>query len=304
MVHSYMHKTGYAVLGVLLFFGAGEAMAQDGLYLSVGLGPARGIPMGVDATDNDVATTCDGWIVALDGTNEGCDPPPAEWSSDIGGGGTGAFASLALGYRWGRFRVEAEYSHAALPYDEVANLTATDDVSVDKSLQELAMADTRINTVSYGNLFANAYFDFAPDSRLSPFAGFGIGSSRVSIDYFNRWTRNSNPAAIATFDGHPQAEELNRKLAGTTSIAIAKLSDRVGSYQVLAGVNYLVGDAVSLDVTVRRVHYGAFDSGRRPWDQLRSHEPTRHPGGQQVTYAVFTDDLRMWVASLGMTYRF
>lgn len=83
---------------------------------------------------------------------------------------------------------------------------------------------------------------------------------------------------------------------------MVKPRDRVGAHQDLAGAHYQVGDTMSLEVTVRGIDFTASDSCRRAWGRVRRHEPTRCPGGPQVNYAVFIDDLRMWV--LGITYRF
>ena len=283
---------------------AGPAAAQNGPYLGLELGFGNGASMTVDGTDNDVATTCDGWIVPIDGTNAGCDPPPSAWSSDIDESGSGMSSGLVLGYRFGNIRAELEYAHSALTYDATADLAATDDVTVDKSQQELEAADTRIETVMHESFFANVYWDFSPDSNVSPYVGLGLGTSDASIDYFNRWKRNSNPAAITTFVGHPDADNLSRTLAGTTTIANVKLRDNVSAYQILAGVDLSVGDSVTLGLKARLVEYGDFDSGRLPWDQLRSHQSSRSPGGADVTYAASTGDLSMWGVSFGMKYSF
>ncbi len=280
------------------------AAAQNGPYLGLELGIANGASMTLDGTDDDVATTCDGWIVPLDGANVGCNPPDSTWSSDLDGSGAGMVGGLAVGYRFGNVRAELEYTHSALSYDVTADLAATDDVTVDKAQQELEVAETRIETVQYESFFANAYWDFAPGARVSPYVGLGLGTADASIDYFNRWKRNSDPAAITTFAGHPNEDALHRLLAGTTTIASAKLQDSVSAYQFLAGVDFSVGDRVTFGVKARLVEYGDFDSGRLLWDQLRSHPSSRSPEGADVTYAVSTDELSMWSVSFGMKYGF
>ena len=283
---------------------AGQAAAENGPYLGLEIGFGNGASMVVDGTDNDVATTCDGWIVPIDGTNAGCDPPASAWSSDIGGSGSGMTGGLALGYRFGRLRAELEYAHSTLPYDAEADVAATDDVTVDKAQQELEAAETRIETVMYEGFFANLYWDFAPGARVSPHVGLGVGAANASIDYFNRWKRNGDPDAITTFAGHPDEENLRRTLAGTTTVANVKLKDSVSAYQLLAGVDFAVGDSVTLGVKARLVEYGDFESGRLLWDQLRSHHSSRGPGGDDVAYVVSTDDPRMWGVSFGMKYSF
>ena len=299
-----MKATATVLVMTLAPIAASSATAQNGPYLGLELGIGSGASMTVDGTDNDVATTCDGWIVPIDGTNRGCDPPASAWSSDIGGSGSGMMGGLAVGYRFGNIRAELEYTHSAMTYDATADLAATDDVTVDKAQQELEVAETRIETVQYESFFANAYWDFVPGARVSPYVGIGIGTADASIDYFNRWKRNGDPAAITTFAGHPDEESLRRIVAGTTTIANVKLKDSVSAYQLLAGVDFSVGDSVTLGVKARLVEYGDFDSGGLLWDQLRSHHSSRGPGGADVIYSVSTNDLSMWGVSFGMKYSF
>ncbi|MXW02820.1 MAG: outer membrane beta-barrel protein [Holophagales bacterium] len=288
---------------ILTLLAAVPVAAQNGPYIGFELGIGNGASMVLDGTDNDVATTCDGWIVPIDGTNAGCDPPPSAWSSDIGGG-SGMMGGLAVGYRFGNIRAELEYTHSALSYDATADLAATDDVTVDKAQQELEIAETRVETVQYESFFANAYWDFVPGARVSPYVGLGIGTADASIDYFNRWKRNGDPAAITTFAGHPDEESLRRIVAGTTTIANTKLQDSVSAYQLLAGVDFSLSDSVTLGIKARLVEYGDFETGRLHWDQLRSHHSSRGPGGADVTYVMSSDDLSMWGVSFGLKYGF
>ena len=66
------------------------------------------------------------------------------------------------------------------------------------------------------NFFANLYYDYRSDSKFTPYVGFGVGFSRVSLDYFNKWTRNHDPEAISTFDDTTATDEeknlLHRKI--------------------------------------------------------------------------------------------
>ena len=81
---------------------------------------------------------------------------------------------------------------------------------------------------------------------------------------------------------------LNRIVAGTTTIARAKLSDTLFGYQVLAGVDYQVSEPVSIGLKFRWADFGEFESDPREWDQLRSHESARSPGG--ATGSIQSDD--------------
>ena len=65
------------------------------------------------------------------------------------------------------------------------------------------------------------------------------------------WARNPDPTAIATGAGLPNAAEIRRNLAGTTSVAQTELRDRLFGYQVLFGVDYALTESVSLGVKGR-----------------------------------------------------
>ena len=64
---------------------------------------------------------------------------------------------------------------------------------------------------------------------------------------------------------------LNRNVAGTTTIGRAKFSDTLFGYQVIAGVDYQVSEPVSIGLKFRWADFGEFEDGEE-WDQLRSHE--------------------------------
>ena len=238
-------------LVLLLMTAAPGAAAETGPYVGLEMGLGVGGSMVLHGSDDDVATTCDGWIVPLDGTNAGCNPSPSAWTADIDGSGSGFVGSIAIGYRLFSFRGELELIHSAFSYDEVSDVLATDDVSVAKREQEIEAAETRVETVQHEGIFANVYWDIPPTVLIWPYVGIGIGVADVSVDYFNRWKRNSDPAAIATFEGHPDAAELRRLLAGTTTVASAKLTDTVTAIQILAGVDFRVAETVVLGFKAR-----------------------------------------------------
>lgn len=86
-----------------------RAQLQDGWYIGMEPGVAFAPKMTVFGMDNDVATTCDGFFVTDTSNAQGCNPPPSEWSNEVGTG-SGVVAGLALGYRIRNMRVEGEYS--------------------------------------------------------------------------------------------------------------------------------------------------------------------------------------------------
>ena len=312
-----MKKFLFVLLVMALVVSAGPVWAKDGLYIGMDLGIAVAPGMDVNSSDNDVGTTCDGFInndgsggYLVTSTESNCNPPPSAWSNEFDGG-SGFLAGVALGYRLGSFRVEGEYFYRGTTYDgrDVAGGgSVSDDVTQDKVAQELAFIEGGVDDVLSHNFFANLYYDYRSDSKFTPYLGVGVGFSRVSLDYFNKWTRNHDPDEISTFKDttatDEQKEMLHRRLAGTTSIARAKLSDTLFGYQLIAGVDYQVSEPVTIGLKFRWADFGEFESDPREWNQLRSHESARSPGGARVQYTVMTEDIQFWGVSLNMKYQF
>ena len=234
-----------------------------------------------------------------------CPRSPSSWFHNFDGG-TGVLAGMALGYRLGSFRIEGEYFYRGTTYDDMANtMIGGEQVNQDKSEQEVEINDGGIDDVLSHNFFANLYYDYHSDSKFTPYVGFGVGVAQVSLDYFDRWKRNDDSGAIKTFDGYQNAAELNQTLAGTTTIARAKLSDTLFGYQAIAGVDYQVSDPVTIGLKFRWADFGEFEDGKE-WDQIRSHDSARRPGpdAPRIRYVVTTDDIQFWGVSLNMKYQF
>ncbi|MDE2876519.1 MAG: outer membrane beta-barrel protein [Gemmatimonadota bacterium] len=276
------------------------AAAQEGAYLEWAIGAVIAPGLRVTGTDNDVGTKCDLIINPTRAeTNGECDtqPPATAWYNEVGGA-RGMLAGVTAGYATRRLRLEAEYLYRSAAYNARAPTVIGDAVTLDKAEQELEVADGGVGDVAAHHWFANVHYHIAPGSRLRPHIGIGAGWARMSLDYFSRWKRNDDPAAITTFVD----PVLKAKIAGTTTIGEGRLSDSMPGYQVLAGADYLLRDGVSLAVKVRRADFGDFDSGGREWLQLRSHDSTVGPG-HRVLYSVSTGDTSFWTASFGMKYR-
>ena len=310
-----MKKLLFVLLVMGLLLSSGPVWAKDGLYIGMDLGIAVAPGMDVNSSDNDVGTTCDGFInnngsggYLVTPTESNCNPPPSAWSNEFDGG-TGVLAGVALGYRLGSFRVEGEYLYRGTTYDDIDTGGApSDDVTQDKAQQELDLIEGRVDDVLSHNFFANLYYDYRSGSKFTPYVGFGVGFARVSLDYFSRWRRNHDPEAISTFDDSTatddQKDMLHQRLAGTTSLASAQLSDTLFGYQLIAGVDYQVSEPVSIGLKFRWADFGEFESDPREWDQLRSHDSARSPGGARVQYTAMTEDIQFWGVSLNMKYQF
>ena len=330
-----MKKILFVLLVMGLALSSGPVWAKDGFYIGGDLGIAVAPGMDLDGTDDDVGTTCDGYINKRDESGNylmppgDCDPPPSAWFHNGIDGGTGLLAGASLGYRMGSFRAEAEYFYRGTTYDSTAAETIIQDkVTTEKAKRELDTVDGAVDDVLSHNFFANLYYDYRSDSKFTPYVGFGVGFSRVSLDYFGVFARRVDPERVTTFadveDFDPDdyyaaldqgrepalqpcqttvCEDLNRNVAGTTTIGRAKLSDTLFGYQVVAGVDYQVSEPVSIGLKFRWADFGEFED-EREWDQLRSHPSARGPDGARVRYKMSTNDIQFWGVSLNMKYQF
>ena len=280
----------------------GQAAAQTGPYIQMGLGLAVAPPLEVHGSNNDWGTKCDLLInpLGVEVGNE-CDaaPPRAAWLNELGGA-PGIRTGFAVGYDWGAMRLEAEYFHRLTPYNERTDTGTATAVILAKQEQEIAVAEGGVDDLRSHNFFANVYYDFGPAaSAWTPYLGAGVGLEQASLDYFSLWKRNHDPDRITTFND----PLLRARLAGTTSLAEARLTDSMAGYQVLGGVDYRLSDPVTLGVKFRWADFGEFASEPRPWNQLRSHE-SDIGRGEPILYQVTTEDSRFWGVSLSLKYQF
>ena len=298
-----MHdRAGFVAVVALLTVGASEARGQTGPYIQMELGTNVAPPLSMHGSDNDWGTKCDLIINPLGIETAGeCDatPPLTSWTNEFDGG-AGIRAGLALGYDWGAVRLEGEYFHRVTTYGDQSDIDIFDEVTLDKQEQEIELAVGGVDDWRSHAGFVNAYYDFAPAAASwTPYVGAGFGWERASIDYVSVWKRNDDPERISTFVD----PILRAKIAGTTTIGDARLTDVMAGYQLLAGVDYRLREPVTMGVRFRWVNFGGFSSEPLPWNQLRSHESSVGRG-ESILYQMTTDASRFWGVSLNLKYRF
>ena len=279
-----------------------SASAQDSWYLRTNLGFAVAPGLTLDVRDNDWGTRCD--KLSNPGLAEtrpdecASAPPPAEWTHDVGRG-NGVQSVLALGYTWNDLRFEGEYLYRTTTYKRgEGESQILDAVTQEKQQQEIEIIDGGLEDLLSHSVFANVYYEFKSNSPYTPYIGVGVGLSSTSLDYYGRFKRNDDPAAITTFL-HP---ERKARLAGTTTIGRHKMNDLLAAYQAVVGVDYALSDNLGIGAKVRWAKFSEFDD-EEPWTQLRSHAPSVGRGFD-VLYNVNTDELSMIGASLNMMYSF
>ena len=98
--------------------------------------------------------------------------PSTAKATDLGGG---AAWSAAIGFQYARTRTELEYRRFDLDADEVA-LTGGAAPSIVADAGEVAVQA----------IMSNVYFDLVNSSRLTPYAGVGVGGARVENELGDR----------------------------------------------------------------------------------------------------------------------
>ena len=295
--------------GALLCSMATPSLAQQRFYVGGELGVLRSPGLTMVGDSNDRASICDEFINPSYASVPGCTDSARgvgdSWSVPFGGA-LGTVAGAVIGYRLHPMaRVEGEYVMRTSNFSENAPIRAAAGVNADKLSDELFLAEEWLGLLSSKSLMGNAYLDL-PDvvSDAVLYLGLGIGIGRTSADYASVWSRSTNPADIQTGRDLPNYAEIARNLAGTSSSGRATLQDTQFSYQLLAGFDYRLTDAVSVDVKARWMASDEF-SGTIVWDPLRSHVPNlRRDGSEPVDGTMSTDDVSFLSLGLGLKYHF
>ncbi|MDD9948899.1 MAG: hypothetical protein OXU48_05140 [candidate division Zixibacteria bacterium] len=257
-------------------------------------------------TNNGIPTNCDQWLpgeTLNDGTPvplplSQCTPRVFPASPNLFDLGEGVLAAVQAGYVVKAFRIEVEFYRrgqrgALLPLI----------VPGDTKQAEFVERSEKISDFRTDNLFANLYYDFhgVLSPNMTPYLGAGMGLTRQQMFY--------SAASIRTND-RDRMRQLGRNshAAGLASLADDTLSDRMFSFQLLAGVDYAVDERFSAGVKLRYGSVGEFLDGENPWRLLRGHESTVGPTSgtgydMPVQYEIKGSPSHFWGISLGLRYR-
>ena len=208
-----MPKQASIALAIALALSSSAALA-DGFYVS---GTLSYNNMG--DTKNDGAftrefitgpgTTIPAGVALPAGTDVG-------WDTDVD---NGVGANLALGWRAGQMRFEAEYAYASHDVDRHFNVSAagialgSEDagVLVSGAPGNLGISVADLVADAKGDfkadyLFFNAFYDFDTGWTLNPYLGAGIGNAWVDVDY------SPSDVAIIDDDDSVLANQFNEQL--------------------------------------------------------------------------------------------
>ena len=314
-IRAVMTRCLLSALALMMFVLPGRVRAQDGWYMGMQLGAAAAPGMEVKTGGLDDWSSADVSSVRCDVTLNPdrvqvapgvCSDTPQPWGplEESFDGGAGILAGIVFGYRMRSFRFEGEYVYRSTTHDDTAvpHHPATNyDPARDPAFD---MVRDAVDDVTSHGAFANLYYHFRPDSKVSPYLGMGAGVSDVSVEYRTLWHRTKTLENIMIFDpAGERGEEMNRRLLGTNTIDRARLSDMLLGYQAVAGLDYRVSGRVTLGFKLRWAGFGEFDD-ESEYDSLRGHASVAGNPPVPVTYYVRTADTGFLAFSLSMKSRF
>ena len=187
--------------------------------------------------------------------------------------GAGPASGFMAGYATGGgLRFEVEYLNASLgsaesPVGSTINTvlqTKTSEWSTEQPPFEW------VGEYTAHQLFASVYYGLLNGSRWTPFVGTGAGWAAVELNYYLQFIRKTE-AEYLRIDFDPDWPEVaKRAAAGTASILDTYADKNVFGYQVLAGVDYALGERTSLGVALRWTTFDDIDH-EAVYNLLRSH---------------------------------
>ena len=294
-------QSGHVMLGLALLASAGVATAEtrrQGFYTGFELGFANAADVGTVNAAVNHPTPCD-LLVGGDPTGPGCADmvaqPLSTNSFDLSRGFSGG---VSFGYALKEFRVELEYLNRSqggatslwrLPGGNTALQSKASEVSA------LEPPSESISDFNSREFFLNAYYDFLNDSRWTPYLGGGIGWSRTNLNYRASFLRRTIDQGFPS-DKPPAA-------AGTLSLLDSAFSDLLFGYQILGGLDYALGEKVSVGIKGRWASFNDLE-GDTVWKLVRSHAPVRADGVTPFDSALTFSNLKYWALTVDLKYAF
>lgn len=285
---------------LFLMLGSLSASADDKFYIGLEAGFSESGDLNVSQSFINHPTRCDSLLYSSGATP----PTDAECTSDktssFGNAftpGAGFVGGATLGYVLGNgLRFEAEYlnrrqgSDRKLIFPGAGSNDPFEQKSSEWSEQDPPWEQVR--DLSSHHFFLNAYYDLLNDSPFTPYIGGGIGVGSMEIRYSNRLLRKDD---LGT-------EPWQVAAAGTASSVNTELGKTTLGFQVIGGVDYVLGDDLSIGAKVRWTHFSGFDRDDVLATEIRSHKPVHADGVTPYTTDFQVDDMNNWTFTVGLKY--
>ena len=307
------HTTIVALAAAYCLLSAGAASAQSdrrGFYVGIDLGFANAAGLQSSPSAVTTPTKCDTLIypnpaMAPSGAPECMDATMKPLSSTGFAPGAGFAGGLSAGYTLDTLRVEFEYRVRAQGDDVSSILDATGNQAVVSKAAEWSPVYPPTEVISNYHVhqfFANVYYDFANDSPWTPYVGAGAGLARTDLHYSRRLLRKTLAQGYQDVDPPLTVADRPAGAAGTFSLLDTAVSGNSIGFQMLAGVDYAIGDRTSIELKANWARFGNLTQDVA-WSVVRSHAPVRADGVTPFTGELMLDGLEYWAVTLGLKYR-
>jgi len=286
---------------MLVFTSASSmALATDRFYIGVEAGFSKSGDIDVPQSFVNHPTRCDSLLYTSGATA----PTDSECTTDKTSGFLSAFSpglgftgGAALGYALGNgLRFEAEYLNRRQSSDgTLIPLGSSSDDPLDQKSSEWDQNDppsANLSDITAHHFFFNAYYDMRNDSPFTPYIGAGVGLGSAQMRYSSKFLRRSD---LGT-------EPWQMAAAGTISSVDTELDETSFAYQVVGGIDYLLGEDLSIGTKVRWIRLSGFDKDDVSWDKIRDHAPVRADGVTPFTADFEVDDTDSWTFTIGLKY--
>ena len=309
----HVYRAVAAALMMCLLAG-GVARAQEsqrGAYvgLSVGLASSARLDSSVSAVTNP--SKCDRLLyadpaLAPSGAPECMDMTPRALSSNGFSPSLGLTGGLSTGYAFGRLRIELEYRGRTHGGDVSPIIeSSTNQAVISKALEWSPVSPPTESISNYRahQVFANLYYDFANDSRWTPFVGAGVAVASINLRYSRRHLRKTLAQGYQDVEPPLTIADRPAAAAGTLSLLEQDISGTLLGFQVLGGVDYAVRERTSIGLNAHWARFGELTENV-VWSIVRSHEPVRADGTTPFSGEVRIDSFQYWAMTLGLKHRF
>ncbi|MXZ13225.1 MAG: porin family protein [Candidatus Dadabacteria bacterium] len=272
----------------------------EGFYVGVEAGFSKSGDMDVSQSLIDHPTRCDSFLYPSGATppmDAECTTEKITTIANVFAPGAGFAGGVTLGYAFGNgLRFEAEYLNRRQGSQRrLARLGPGGGETFDQKESEWDGNDPpseRVYDLSAHHFFLNAYYDLRNASPFTPYIGGGIGVGSTEMRYSARFLRRS--------DLGPEPWQM--AASGTVSDIDTKLGKTRFGFQVVGGVDYALGDDLSVGAKVRWTRLSGFDRNDVSWTRVRGHEPIRADGVTPLTTDFEVGDADIWTFTVGLKY--
>ena len=285
---------------VLLVVGSSLASAEDKFYVGLEAGASKSGDLGISQSFINHPTRCDSLLYSSNETPPTGGECAVDKTSSFGNTfspGAGFVGGVALGYALGNgLRFEAEYLNRRQGSDRnLIPLGFDPDDPLDQKSSEWSEEDppwARIRDLNVNHFFLNAYYDLRNNSLFTPYIGGGVGLGSMEVSYFSRSVRKDDLGM----------EPWQMAAAGTESSVGTDLEKTSFGFQVMGGVDYALGDDLSVDAKVRWTRFSGFDQDDVSWTKIRDHAPVQADGVTPLTSDFKVEDTDNWIFTIGLKY--